>query len=259
MDVELEKPQNNHRNCGFSNFVPTAPSPASTFRWGRRRPTSASPPNKPNQRWQADFTHWWITGAPRHRTRRRGHVSQRVCRSQHFSFHTDRHGVHHPTRSRQVRTIPTICQETAAPPTRRHLDRRTANPTQRLHPVNTTVADHTDPCPTAPLPRPPTGATPNSPGTRVDTHDRVLILTRDVNIRIFNAATGEVLRELPSTAPGTTIPPKPQRSHTENRGPKEGPRLFRCPATSHRSGGYDLNLRLLYSRSHRDSIQLVCK
>jgi hypothetical protein len=48
MDVELEKPQNNRRNCGFSNFVSTAPSPpASTFRWGRRRPTSASPPNNP--------------------------------------------------------------------------------------------------------------------------------------------------------------------------------------------------------------------
>ena len=114
----------------------------------------------------------------------------------------------------------------ADPPTRRHLDRRTANPTRRLH-------RRIQPPPTTPLPAPPRHSRDRLPGppqsstrTRVGTHDRVrtdrigqagsitlrlngrlhhigvgrihyrtrvLILTQDLNIRIINAAAGELL------------------------------------------------------------------
>ena len=134
-------------------------------------------------------------------------------------------------------------------------------------PTNTTTADHTARCPTAPLPPPPTRPAPKPhQATRADTHDRVrtdrvdqagsitlrlngrlhhigvgrihyrtrvLILVQDLNISVINSATGELLRDSPSTPPGTTNPPEPPRApHGKNHGPKEGPRLFRCPATS---------------------------
>ena len=106
-----------------------------------------------------------------------------------------------------------------------------------------------------------------APGTRLDTHDRVrtdrvgqagsitlrvngrlhhigigrihyrtrvLILIQDLHITIINAATGELLREL-TLDPTRDYQPTgaPKGPTRKNRGPKEGPRLFRCPATSH--------------------------
>jgi hypothetical protein len=112
-------------------------------------------------------------------------------------------------------------------PTRRQHDHRTTNPTRCLQ-------RRIQPPPTTPLPGP--RATPAAayqarpkaaPGTRLDTHDRadrisqagsiplrlngrlhhigighihyrtrVVILVQDLDIRVINAATGELLREL---------------------------------------------------------------
>jgi hypothetical protein len=102
-------------------------------------------------------------------------------------------------------------------------------PNSTPSPTNTTTAGPTDPCPTEPSRPPTTPASPKpDPATRIDTHDRVrtdrigetgnvtlrvngrlhhigvgrihhrtrvLILAHDLNIKIINAATGEVLRD----------------------------------------------------------------
>ena len=66
---------------------------------------------------------------------------------------------------------------------------------------------------------------------------RILILTDEHHINVINAATGEVLRDFtfdPTRDYQPTGAPKgPKR---KNRGPKVGPRLFRCLATSPSSG-----------------------
>lgn len=66
---------------------------------------------------------------------------------------------------------------------------------------------------------------------------RILILTDEHHINVINAATGEVLRDFtfdPTRDYQPTGAPKgPER---KNRGPKVGPRLFRCLATSPSSG-----------------------
>ncbi len=66
----------------------------------------------------------------------------------------------------------------------------------------------------------------------------VLLLAQDLHIRIIDAATGELLREL-TLDPArdyqpTGQPPGPKRKHPE---PDEGSRCPRCLATSHGSGG----------------------
>ena len=66
---------------------------------------------------------------------------------------------------------------------------------------------------------------------------RILILMDEHHINVINAATGEVLRDFtfdPTRDYQPTGAPKgPER---KNRGPKVGPRLFRCLATSPSSG-----------------------
>src|SRR3984893_18742715 len=47
---------------------------------------------------------------------------------------------------------------------------------------------------------------------RIHYRTRVLILVQDLDIRIINAATGEILRELVLTPPGTTNPPAPPKA-----------------------------------------------
>ena len=63
---------------------------------------------------------------------------------------------------------------------------------------------------------------------------RVLLLVQDLHVRVINAATGELLRELTLDPTGTTSPPDshpaPKRKHPE---PDAGSRCPRCLATSH--------------------------
>ena len=77
------------------------------------------------------------------------------------------------------------------------------------------------------------------------THARtpVLMLVQDLHVRVINAATGELIRELtidparnyqptgrpPGPPPGTPRPPRKQK----NPNPDEGSGSFRCPETSH--------------------------
>ena len=109
--------------------------------------------------------------------------------------------------------------------------RRAADPAGRLHQPTTTPAARTGPCRTGPTPATAYAARPKAaPGDRAaDTHDRVradrvdadgkltlrhngklhhigigrthartrvLMLVHDLHIRVINAATGELLREL---------------------------------------------------------------
>ncbi len=69
---------------------------------------------------------------------------------------------------------------------------------------------------------------------RTYTGTRVLILVQDLHIRIINAATGALLRELPSTRQGTTNPPEhPKARNGRSSEPNAGSELFRCLETSH--------------------------
>lgn len=110
--------------------------------------------------------------------------------------------------------------------------RRPADPNSMPSPPTTTTTGHTAPCPTGPPPPPPTPHGPKPPpATAPATHGhdrvrtdridadgkltlrhggklyhigigrahartRVLMLAHDLHIRIINAATGELLREL---------------------------------------------------------------
>ena len=79
---------------------------------------------------------------------------------------------------------------------------------------------------------------------RTHARTRVLMLVQDLHVRVINAATGELLRELvidparnyqptgrpPGPPPGTPRPPR--RRKTPN--PNEGSGCPRCPETSHR-------------------------
>ena len=58
------------------------------------------------------------------------------------------------------------------------------------------------------------------------------MLVRDLHIRVINAATGELLRELTLDPPATTSPPASHPAPNQNDPePNEGSRSFRCPAT----------------------------
>jgi hypothetical protein len=72
---------------------------------------------------------------------------------------------------------------------------------------------------------------------RIHYRTRVLILVQDLNIRIINAATGEILREL-VLDPTRDYQPTgaPKAPHGESPEPNEGSGLFRCLETSHASG-----------------------
>ena len=66
---------------------------------------------------------------------------------------------------------------------------------------------------------------------------RILILTDEHHITVINAATGETLRDF-TLDPTRDFQPTgaPKGPKRKNRGPKVGPRLFRCLATSPSSG-----------------------
>src|SRR5215472_11028887 len=73
-----------------------------------------------------------------------------------------------------------------------------------------------------------------------NTRTRVLLLVRDLDIRIISAATGELLANSPSTPAATTSPPDSHRGHRpehpaleQTPTPDMGSGSFRCLATSH--------------------------
>ena len=139
----------------------------------------------------------------------------------------------HPTTCGKVETVPADDEEVAARPARpAGHDRRAPGPARRASSTSTTTGDHTGHCRTEP-PRPPSTTrcpkpSPASPATptpttgsattRVDKagsvtlrhHSRlhhigigrthagtcVILLVQDLHIRVVNAATGELLREL---------------------------------------------------------------
>ena len=69
---------------------------------------------------------------------------------------------------------------------------------------------------------------------RIHYRTRVLILVQDLDIRTSTPPPANSSDNSPSTPPRTTNPPEPPKApHGKSRRPKEGPRLFRCPATSH--------------------------
>ena len=72
---------------------------------------------------------------------------------------------------------------------------------------------------------------------RTYTGTRVLILIQDLNIRIINAATGELLREL-TLDPTRDYQPTgtPKAPNGKSSEPNAGSEPFRCLATSHWSG-----------------------
>ena len=64
---------------------------------------------------------------------------------------------------------------------------------------------------------------------------RVLVLIQDLDIRIINAATGELLRQLTLNPTRTTNPAAPQpAAQKEAQTLNEGSDLFRCLETSHK-------------------------
>ena len=142
----------------------------------------------------------------------------------------------------------------------------------RLRRRATTTADHTAPCPTAPPRPPPTPPGPKPPPaptatptpttasatTRIDkagtvtlriagqlhhigigrTHARthVILLVHDLDVRVVNAATGELLRDL-TLDPTPRLPAHRQTTRTHQKrtartyNRRSG--LFRCLETSH--------------------------
>jgi transposase InsO family protein len=78
------------------------------------------------------------------------------------------------------------------------------------------------------------------------THARtcVLLLIQDLHIRVINAATGELLRELTLDPPGTISPPDGlQARQRKHRDPNAGSRCPRCLETSHERRAWDSNPR----------------
>jgi transposase InsO family protein len=82
---------------------------------------------------------------------------------------------------------------------------------------------------------------------RTHSGTRVLLLVQDLRVRIINAATGELLRELvldpsrdyqPTGKPRAGHANPPSTSH-----PSVGSQSFRCPETSHECAGQDSNPR----------------
>ncbi len=73
---------------------------------------------------------------------------------------------------------------------------------------------------------------------RTYTGTRVLILIQDLHIRILNAATGELLREL-TVYPTKDYQPTgaPKGLTRKSSEPNAGSELFRCPETSQSRGG----------------------
>ena len=78
--------------------------------------------------------------------------------------------------------------------------------------------------------------------THARTH--VLLLIQDLHIRIINAATGELLREL--TLDPTRDYQRQHRPQTRNRAEPVGSACLRCPETSQRVPPQDSNLRHLF-------------
>ena len=75
--------------------------------------------------------------------------------------------------------------------------------------------------------------------THARTH--VILLVQDLHIRVVNAATGELLRELtldPDRDYQPTGHPKdpPENPRNDTPDPRRRSGCFRCPETSHRSG-----------------------
>ena len=97
---------------------------------------------------------------------------------------------------------------------------------------------------------------------RTHTGTRVLVLVQDLNIRIINAATGELIRQLTLDPTRDYQPRKhPNRTPKEKaRTLNEGSELFRCLETSQWRWRRDLNPRtvLAVSRFQGECIRPLC-
>ena len=197
-----------------------------------------------------------------------------------------------PHHLRQGRTLPADPEEMAARPTRpADHHRRAAGPDRHVRRRVQPPTGRTGPCPTGPPRPPPTRPAPKPPPRRprTDTHDRVrhdtrrqgrhrhpalagrlhhigigrthagthvLLLVQDLHIRVVDAATGELLRELtidPSRdyqPTGATRPTRNDERRTCNRG-------FGCPRcleTSQRRG-----LAVSWLRTSRTGCLKTCR
>jgi hypothetical protein len=157
---------------------------------------------------------------PRHRPHRPSRISQNRATTRHsvLNANRQRHGVHHPPRRRQRRP-----QRLRSP---RHHPGRTTSATRRLH-------RRLQPPPPTPIP-----ATPRHPShhLRGTTQSRPQQLaSTPTTASAPNASAKPDQSPCASMAACTTSASaaSPNGPTRKNRGPKEGPRLFQCPATSH--------------------------
>ena len=130
-------------------------------------------------------------------------------------------------------------------------------PRRRLHHPPQSVTDrqprHRHPRPDPPRPRRrlrrrhrPRRRPPHHIGIGRPTPEPRLLLAHDLHIRVVNAVTGELLRELVPTPAATTSHRAPKGPHNKTQpNPIEGSAVCRCLETLHWSGGQDLNLRPL--------------
>ena len=140
-------------------------------------------------------------------------------------------------------TTPATAPVPAPPSHPRHRLRRPPQGQPRHRPPTpTTTSAPTASTPPAPSPSAPTAASPHRRRpTHAGTH--VLLLIQDLHIRIINAATGELLRQLTLDPTATTSPPdahpkaprpnKTPRPSNNTPNPNAGSGCPRCLETSH--------------------------
>ena len=235
-----------------SRSPPTAASPApivlDTFRNAVCRAR--------NSGLHADRQRHGLHHPPRRRQRRTQRLRERAAPPGHHPEELHPEPPHH---LRQGRTIPADPETLAHRPTPSPPPSPSCKPCSTPSSTTTTTAARTAPCRTGPPQPPPTRPAPKpAPANRaVDTHDRVrtdrvdqagtitlrvdgrlhhigvgrthartrvLILVQDLDIRIINAATGELLREL-ILDPTRRLPTHrrhPKAPHGESPEPNEG-------------------------------------
>lgn len=114
--------------------------------------------------------------------------------------------------------------------------RPNANPTTRIDTHNRVRTDRVDQAGSITLRH--NGRLHHIGVGRIHHRTRVLILAQDLNIRIINAANGELLRDftLDPTRDYQPTGAPPKAPHGKNPEPNVGSGLFRCLATPHSSG-----------------------
>src|SRR5215472_12827016 len=147
---------------------------------------------------------------------RQGRPQQLRARAAPPGHHPEKRPPQPPADPGQSRTVPADPQELAGRPiTPARHPRRPASPPERLHPL----LQHPPATPLAAAPGHPRHRLPGPAQSHPRTH--VLLLAQDRNIRIINAATGELLRQL---TPGPTRnyqptgrPPRPTPTNPRQR------------------------------------------